>query len=193
MRSRLFSKTIVPAGQLDYTICIATWSRRDLLYWNCCSLSIPIIDLLGTGTGTRLNLNLWLDLLAWPTGTDPLTWALTSQLDHPSDRNPSNKCLTHKRLAHGQLRVSYCRLSFANPYSTSPATDTSNPSIRQLTSFSTKTNNCFLWNYWKTPLKTRRHFRSFCDYALVLLQLLFSEILQKQQKVKSLHLRANRH
>ena len=34
-----FPKTMVPAGQLDYTICIATWSRRDFFlyynYWNC--------------------------------------------------------------------------------------------------------------------------------------------------------------
>ena len=37
VRSRLFSETIVPAGQLDYTICIATWSRRDFYWSYCCS------------------------------------------------------------------------------------------------------------------------------------------------------------
>ena len=46
--------------------------------------------------------------------------ALASQLDHPRDHNPSNKCLTHKRLAHGQLRSSYRRPALAITYSTSP-------------------------------------------------------------------------
>ena len=53
VRSRPFPKTMVPAGQLDYTICIATWSRRDfyLSYYRNCWLTSKF------GTGTRLNSN----------------------------------------------------------------------------------------------------------------------------------------
>ena len=62
----------------------------------------------------------------------------TSQLDHPPDHNSSNKCLTHKQPSHGQLKSSYRRPSFVIPYATSPLKNTSNLTIRQLTSFCTK-------------------------------------------------------
>ena len=71
------------------------------------------------GTGTRLNSNTaFLRYLLSRTGSTNM--ALASQLDHPRDHNPSNKCLTHKRLAHGQLRSSYRRPALAITYSTSP-------------------------------------------------------------------------
>ena len=87
--------------------------------------------------------------------------ALASQLDHPPDHNPSNKCLTHKQPSHGQLRSSYRRPSFAIPYATPPLKNTFNLTIRQLTSLSTETKDWILWNFWKTPLKTQSHFRLF--------------------------------